>query len=153
MARRRIPGGLILPALGLTLLATWAARRWAEERLDYGVPLAVLGDVFRLTRSENTGVAFSMLRGSPLVPWLSVATLVAVAVYLARTLRGRWLGEIAVGLILGGGSANLLDRLGDGRVTDYLDWGVGAWRYATFNLPDTAIVVGALLAVLLSLRR
>lgn len=140
MSRRRAN---LLTALvaTLTILVTWGVRRYVEAHLDYGVPVPVLGDVFRLTRGENTGVAFSLLRDSPLVPWLSALALVAVASSLGRAVHGRPAGAGAVGLILSGGAANLLDRRGDGRVTDYLDWGIGAWRYATFNLPDTAIWV------------
>lgn len=127
-------------------------RRWVEHEFAYGVPVRVLGDLFRLTRGENTGVAFNLLRDSPLASWLPVAALCTVAVYLAATLRARPAGALPTGLILGGGLANLLDRLGDGRVTDYLDWGVGTRRYATFNLPDSAIVVGLGLALWLALR-
>lgn len=137
---------------GFTILACWGARRWVERELDYGVPVRVFGESFRLTRGENTGVAFGLLRDSPLAAWLPLVALVVVSVYLATALRGQPIGALPAGLILGGGIANLLDRLGDGRVTDYLDWGVGGWRYATFNLPDSAIVVGIGLAVWLSLR-
>lgn len=135
-----------------TLVVTWGVRLWVERSLSYGVPMVVVGDVFRLMRSENSGVAFSLLRNSPLVPWLSTLALVAVAVYLARPLQRSWFGSVVLGLILGGGLANLLDRLNDGRVTDYLDVGLGTWRYPTFNLPDTAIVIGILLSLWLLVR-
>lgn len=137
---------------GITILASWGARRWVERTLDPGVPVRVLGDSFRLTRGENTGIAFNLLRDSPLATWLPLAALVVVAVYLATALREQPIGALPTGLILGGGIANLLDRLGDGRVTDYLDWGVGGWRYATFNLPDSAITVGMALALGLAAR-
>jgi signal peptidase II len=47
-----------------------------------------------------------------------------------------------IGLILGGAIANFGDRLPDGRVTDFLDVGVGATRWPTFNLADSFIVLG-----------
>lgn len=146
MTVRQHTGGLITVLVTLlTLAITWAARVWVRANLPYGEPVSVIGNAFRLTHSENSGVAFSILRGSGLVPWLSAAALVAVVAYLWRPLQQRRLGQIALGLILGGGLANLLDRLDDGRVTDYIDWGIGAWRFATFNLPDTAIVTGFVL--------
>ncbi|MGB3684164.1 MAG: signal peptidase II, partial [Rubrobacteraceae bacterium] len=61
-------------------------------------------------------------------------------------------GGVSLGLILGGGIANLLDRLGDGRVTDYLDAGLGNWRWPTSNLPDVAITTGFVLALWLIAR-
>lgn len=139
---QRMSALIIFLVTGATLSINWAVRRWVEASLPYGEPMSVFGTVFRLTHSENSGVAFSLLRDSPLVPWLSAGALVAVVVYLARPLHSSALGRITVGLIVGGGIANLLDRLDDGRVTDYLDWGVGTWRYATFNLPDVCIVLG-----------
>lgn len=157
-SRRANPGrplrylALAATVAGITILACWAARRRVERELDYGVPVRVLGESFRLTRGENTGIAFNLLRDSPLATWLPLAALVVVVVYLATALRGQPLGALPTGLILGGGIANLLDRLGDGRVTDYLDWGVGGWRYATFNLPDSAITVGFGIAIWLALR-
>jgi signal peptidase II len=138
---------LTLLVAALTVLVTWAVRRWVEWQLPYGMPVSVIGNVFRLLRSENTGIAFRLLRGSPLVLWLSAAALLAVVFYLARPLSAHRFGWALLGLITGGGIANLLDRFGDGRVTDYLDVGVGTWRYATFNLPDACLVVGMLVSM------
>lgn len=142
---------ITIAVAALVISMSWGVRGWVERELTTGVPVRVLGEVFRLTRGENTGIAFNLLRDSPLVPWLPVVALVIVAVYLVSTLRGQAVGAVASGLILGGGLANVLDRIGDGRVTDYLDWGLGTWRYATFNLPDSAVVVGLALAVWVSL--
>lgn len=130
----------------LSILGATLARLWAERSLDFGEPVPLIGDVFRLSRGENTGVAFGFLGGSPLVPWLAVLALVAFALILARPLVGSRVGGVALGLILGGGISNLLDRLRDGRVTDYLDLGLGSWRWPAFNLPDVTITAGFLLA-------
>ena len=116
----------LIVVTALTILTTWGARLWAERGLDYGEPVPLFGNLFRLTLGENPGVAFGLLRGSPLVPWLSVLALVLFVLYLARPLRGSHAGGAALGLILGGGLANLLDRVGDGSVTDYLDVGLGS---------------------------
>ena len=139
-------GGAVAVAAS-TVLAAVLARLWAERVLDHGEPVSVVGNLFRLTLGENTGVAFGLLGGSPLVPWLAVLALALFAFCLARPLRGSRAGGAALGLILGGGVANLLDRLDDRGVTDYLDLGIGAWRWPTFNLPDVAITAGFLLVV------
>lgn len=143
-----VKSGAILAAVAaLTILGAYLARLWTERKLEYGEPVRLLGNLFRLTLGENNGVAFGLFGGSPLVPWLSVLALAAFALFVARALPGSRAGGTALGLVLGGGVANLLDRLGDGRVTDYLDAGLGSWRWPTFNLPDVAITLGALLAV------
>jgi len=56
---------------------------------------------------------------------------------------------IALGLVAGGGISNLIDRLFyDGRVTDFLNIGIGSFRTGIFNLADMAILAGALLLIL-----
>lgn len=103
--------------------------------------------MFRLTRAENSGLAFGLFPDSPLVPWLVALALVTFALYLARPLQVSRPGRVSLGLFLGGGLANLLDRVGDGTVTDYLDIGLDAGRWPTFNLPDVAITVGFVLVL------
>lgn len=123
-------------------------KAWVRDALPHGRPVAVLDDVFRLTHTENSGVAFGLLSGTGPLPALigGVATLGLVLFVL----RAGWSVPQALpplGLILGGALGNLTDRLADGRVTDFLDVGFGPWRWATSNLADVAIVLGvALLA-------
>ena len=53
-----------------------------------------------------------------------------------------------LGLILGGAIGNFVDRLPDGLVTDFLDFGVGTLRWPTFNLADTFLILGVALVAL-----
>lgn len=145
-------GRLAVAVAVLTVSAAWGARLWAERSLAFGEQVPLAGDTLRLTLGENAGVAFGLLRDSLLVPWLAALALIVFASFLARPLSGSRTGSVSLGLILGGGIANLLDRLGDGRVTDYLDAGLGNWRWPTFNLPDVAITTGFVLAVWLLAR-
>lgn len=155
MTRRSRRTSVAVPSVVavLTVLAAYSARLWAERDLDYGDPAPVAGNLFHLTLGENPGVAFGLFGGSPLVPWLSALALVVFALYLARSLPYSRAGSVSLGLILGGGVANLIDRLDDGSVTDYLDVGLGNWRWPTFNLPDVAITVGVFLVVWVLARR
>ena len=57
-------------------------------------------------------------------------------------------GTLALSLILGGAVGNLWDRLAAGKVTDFLDFYIGAHHWPPFNIADSAIVVGALLLLL-----
>lgn len=133
--------------LALTALAAFAldalTKTWAERVLQAGVPVPVIGDVFRLTLGYNTGVAFGLLSGSgPLVLILTGTAVLAIAVWLLRSRPAGAFAAAASGLIVGGAAANFIDRLPDGRVTDVLDMGVGALRWPSFNLADSAIVIG-----------
>lgn len=136
---------------GAALALDALTKTWAERVLTVGVPVPVLGDVLRLTLGYNTGVAFGLLAGGgPLVLILTGAAVAAIAVWLLRSGPAGALTAVASGLIVGGGVANFVDRWPDGRVTDVLDVGIGAVRWPSFNLADSAIVIGIALVLLMA---
>jgi signal peptidase II len=87
-----------------------------------------------------------------------VVTVVALGmiVYFHRAFAGRslWL-QALLGLILGGTLGNLVDRVRQGYVTDFVSFGFGSTRFPTFNVADSSIVVGigTLVIVLMLLDR
>jgi len=139
--------GIILAAT-YVMLADALTKQWAERALDAGQPKRLVGSFFQLRLGHNTGVAFGALAGTGYVTLVVTSALVSgLLVWLIRTgargVRAYW----AVALVLGGGLANIGDRLPDGRVTDFLDFGVGALRWPAFNLADSFIVVGIAILV------
>ncbi len=103
----------------------------------------VIGDYVRITHSQNTGAAFGLLPERTTL--LSILSVVAVFVilYYYRQLRSESpLIATTLGLQLGGAFGNLVDRIGQGYVVDFIDVGVGPYRYWTFNVADSSIVVG-----------
>ena len=100
---------------------------------------------FNLVLGFNSGVAFGLLRdvGAWGPAALSVLTLAIIALLLVWLWRNGNASEtLAIGAIVGGASGNLLDRVRNGQVTDFLDFYVGQFRWPTFNLADTAIFLG-----------
>jgi signal peptidase II len=118
------------------------------------VPREVLGETLRLSLVFNPGAAFGLHVG-PWSRWIFTAlTLGALALLweLYRTTRaGDLVRTLALSLVCGGAVGNLVDRLKSGRgVVDFIDVGVGALRWPTFNVADMAVTCGAvLLAVVL----
>ncbi|WP_233492243.1 MULTISPECIES: signal peptidase II [unclassified Blastococcus] len=104
-----------------------------------------------LQLAHNSGAAFSL--GSGLPSWVVVTVtglltgVIAVITWRAVATTSRLL-PAGLAAVLAGATANLVDRAGDGRVTDYLHTG---W-WPTFNLADVWITTGAAVAVLASLR-
>lgn len=106
---------------------------------------------FNLVLSFNRGVTFGLLATDhPAGRWL--LTLLATTVIIVL---GRWLVRShdriqasALGLIMGGALGNVVDRLRQGAVTDFLDFHVQGYHWPAFNLADSAIVVGVVLLVL-----
>ena len=69
---------------------------------------------------------------------LTAAAVTAMLVFFARTAHRHPLLPVALGLVIGGSVANLIDRVRLGHVTDFLDF----LYWPAFNLADTFIVVG-----------
>ena len=145
----------LLSASLAALALDWLTKTWAEQALNLYQPVPVVGQFFRLTLNYNTGVAFSLFANGGMWPAIaSSAALCGLVIWLIRELRIGTVPPVAawpIGLILGGGIANLADRLPDGRVTDFLDLGLGVARWPTFNMADTCIVLGVAMLVLMML--
>jgi signal peptidase II len=143
---------LVLLAL-LTVALDAATKVLVVARLEGHEPVRLLGGVLTLEASRNSGAAFSFAQGATVVFTVIAAVVVVVIVRTLPRLRSRaW--AVTLGLLLGGAAGNLVDRLlrapgvGRGWVVDFIH----LEHFATFNVADSAITVGAVLAVLLSLR-
>jgi signal peptidase II len=101
---------------------------------------------FRLSNTQNSGLAFGIGSGYGAVLAITVVALALVLLWFALDpLRpGLWL---AVGLLAGGALGNLADRVRVDAVTDFIDPPL----WPTFNLADVAITLGAVALVLVSL--
>lgn len=152
--RRRLPP-LVL-ALALAIVLDMATKAWAERVLLRHVPVEVVGEWFRLTLGYNEGIAFGLFAtdGPGVIIASGLATLLIGlwVVHLLRTNAGGIPSPWALGLLLGGGVANVIDRIGDGRVTDFLAIGIGSHRWPTFNLADFFILTGVAVLVTWSYR-
>lgn len=144
-----------LLALAMPILVTdCATKRIALAELEPHVPHDVLGEVLRFTLTFNQGAAMGLSLGSYSRWVFTVVAFVAIAVLLLLLRRAdtgdRWRVRALV-LIIAGAFGNLVDRLRwDGGVVDFIDIGVGGWRFWTFNVADSAVTIGAvLLAVVL----
>jgi signal peptidase II len=65
--------------------------------------------------------------------------------------RSAWPLALALGLLLGGAVGNFIDRVRLGGVIDFVDMGIGSWRFYTFNVADSAISTSLLLFILIGL--
>ncbi len=143
------------PVLLTILLADCGTKRVVEERLAAAdVPHEVLGEAVRLTLAYNPDAAMGLSAGGHSRIVFSVLALGMVAALVGafrRTPAGDGWRAAALALVIGGALGNLLDRIRSARgVVDFIDLGVGAHRFWTFNVADAGIVLGAaLLAVAL----
>ena len=116
--------------------------------------IPVIPHFLNLTHTQNAGVAFGMFSDAP-APWktgvliaVSAVLLVAVAGIVVRTHRLQWESGVGLAMILGGALSNLLDRVRTGQVVDFIDVYFRSYHWPTFNLADSAIVIGAVFLIL-----
>ncbi|MCA1644979.1 MAG: signal peptidase II [Chloroflexi bacterium] len=146
-------GFIFLGLAALVVVLDQLTKRLAEDRLEKtgvrSVPLPVAGDYLRFTYVENRGAAFGLLQDQTaffvFVGVLVVGVIAASYRYLPRS--GFRL-HLALGLQLGGALGNLIDRIRQGYVVDFVDFGYRTNWWPVFNVADSAIVVGVALLAL-----
>nr|WP_202420313.1 signal peptidase II [Actinomadura rayongensis] len=116
-------------------------------------PIRLLGGLLTLRETRNSGAAFSIGTGYTIIFTVIACGVVVAIVRTARNLRSvPW--AVCLGLLLGGALGNLVDRVlrapapFQGHVVDWIEWP----HWPVFNLADSAIVCGGVLAVLLAAR-
>jgi len=149
---RRQIGVLIAIALAVLVLDI-VSKVLVVADLSNRAPISLLGGFLHLRVSRNPGAAFSL--GTSLTVVYSVIAITVIVVILRTSRRIRSLPwAVTLGLLLGGATGNLTDRIfrSPGPFRGWVvDW-IQVPHWPVFNLADSAIVCGGILAVLLSAR-
>ncbi|MQA28912.1 MAG: signal peptidase II [Luteitalea sp.] len=125
-----------------------------RRRLPLHDNVTVIPGFLDFTHVRNTGAAFGVLNSvdfpykTALLALISTAALIGVAIYSAGLARQQLLARFGLALIIGGAGGNLIDRLIDGSVVDFVDAYWGAYHFWAFNVADSAITVGVTLMIL-----
>lgn len=133
--------------IGITILADQVSKSAALLLLPAGEPVPVLPGFFNLMLGFNEGASFGMMSGimtgKPLL--MAAFTGVLTLAFTVMAFRARHPRErIGLALIVGGAFGNIIDRLRQGAVTDFLDFYWRDWHWPTFNGADIAITLGAM---------
>jgi len=134
MSRAWGRAGLVLLAV---LLCDQVSKALVVAGLDRGDRDGVFPGI-ELVYVRNRGIAFGFLEGrGALLTGLTAVALVLLVVYFALHVNRPWLW-LPTGLLLGGALGNMLDRIRDGSVVDFID--IPLWP--AFNVADMAITAG-----------
>lgn len=126
-------------------------KAWLVSLLEPGERLAVVGDLLRITHSQNSGALFGLFKDQALLFGLVSIGVVGLIVWYHGSSGRNALLSLALGLLLGGAIGNMIDRFRVGYVVDWVDIGIGDLRFYTFNVADSAITGAILLLLLLAL--
>ncbi|WP_019557669.1 signal peptidase II [Thiomicrorhabdus arctica] len=125
---------------------------WAVSTLTFAEPVAVM-PYLNWTLAYNDGAAFSFL--AEMGGWqrwvfggLALVVSTVLILWLRKLPKLLTVEVWGINLVLGGAVGNVIDRFLEGRVTDFIDFYIESWHYATFNVADMAITAGAILLLL-----
>ncbi len=133
-----------------TVVICWSldvvTKIWAVDALSNYKLISVIGDYLRFRLVYNTGGVFGIFQGNPMVfQVLTGIAIVFLIIYFIKTVPKSDLFIWAVSLILGGAFGNFTDRFFRVGVVDFIDMGIGAKRWPTYNVADSCISIGAVL--------
>jgi signal peptidase II len=138
LAAGRLQWIVLLLVAGAAVVADQLTKQVVGRTLALGESVDIVGP-FTIQHVQNSGIAFGLFGSRTSIVIVVTAVAVgAMLVFFARSGRRHPVLPVALGLVLGGSIANLVDRVRLGHVTDFLD--LVAWP--AFNLADTFIVVG-----------
>lgn len=126
-------------------------KRIAEHRLNDFEVHSFFYDVFRLSYIQNPGAFLGF--GSQFPVWVKsclfliipAVLMVAAVLWLIFARKTGFAYRVMVSMFIAGGVGNLIDRfMLDGRVTDFMNLGIGSFRTGIFNVADVILMMGAL---------
>ena len=141
-----IGGLLYLAGAGAVVALDRLTKLFAVDRLDLGEVYTVVPG-FNLALVLNRGAAFGFLADSGgWQRWFFV--MVGLAITLLRQGQASKLLRLGLTLILGGALGNIIDRVSQGYVIDFVDLHWQVWHWPAFNVADVGITMGALIVLL-----
>lgn len=154
VASRSIAWRWLILIIASVLAADQATKHAIEKYTSADYLHVVFPGILNLIHTHNPGVAFSLFADSrsPAVRFMLLAFSIAVIIFLfwllAAERAGGRMGQIGMAMILGGALGNVFDRLTQRGVTDFIDLHIQSHHWPTFNIADSAIVIGAVLVLL-----
>lgn len=145
--------GLMLLVASIAFAADFITKRIVEARIPVYTSIPVIEPFLSWTHTQNTGAAFSLLQNGGVFFYIVFVVVAAVILYYAPRLpAGDWLSRVALGLQLGGASGNIVDRLRQGYVTDFIHIRIPqiGFDWPVFNVADSCVVVGVILLIVAS---
>ena len=136
----------------LVIVADFASKQWIMAHMQLHETRALLPSL-NLFYAHNYGAAFSFLADKGgwqrwFFAGIAIAIAIVLVVMMYRNRASQRMTNIAYALIIGGALGNLLDRFWHGFVVDFIDFYVGDWHFATFNIADCGVCIGAALVIL-----
>ena len=140
---------LYFAVAALVVIIDQSTKRLIWEFYQYTGGTDILDGFLRFRLSKNTGAVFGIMSGSrALLIIITIISIIALILFAYRMRHAPASRRVCLGLVLGGAFGNLVDRLATGEVLDFIDMGIAAYRWPTYNVADIAVTVGAVLLII-----
>lgn len=111
--------------------------------------IKVIPNFFSIYYLKNTGAAFSILQDStPFLVILSALILLVLNNYIDKEKDLNKISEISLGMVIGGIFGNMIDRIINHSVTDFISFRIFNYNFPVFNIADIGITVGVFLLLI-----
>ena len=160
MLNNKVRHILITLIVLLSISIDQISKIWVRNNFESYNETSIIGDIFTLIKVENTGAFLGM--GSELseIPRVFLLIILPVVVLISITIytyTDKTLDKISIigfSLIIGGGVANIFDRIVYGSVTDFLYINLGGvFKTGIFNFADLSVTTGMILILISSFKR
>lgn len=119
------------------------------EKVPLHHSIEVIKNFFNITYAQNTGAAFSMLKGKTNLFFVIVPIAIMIMVYLLiKSDKKDYLTRIGCLFVIGGAIGNLIDRIANKYVIDFLDFKIFGYDFPVFNVADCFVTIGVILIIL-----
>ncbi len=140
---------LVLLVAGIIITLDQLTKEWVRDNIpkfSSMIPIPALGEYFVFEHVDNYGAAFGILRNQgSLFIVIAVVVAIAILVYARYLPIDQTFVRFLLGLQLGGAVGNLLDRINQGFVTDFVKMGIpGVYYWPNYNIADSSIVIGVI---------
>lgn len=124
-----------------------------KNNIALGVENYIIPHFFYITNTLNTGGAFSIFENNTsMLAIIGLLAIIVIIYYFLRNKETTKLEDILYGILIGGIIGNLIDRLFNNGVIDYIGFIFGNYYYPVFNLADIGIVSGIIILMFLEFR-
>lgn len=131
----------------IVLIIDQLTKGLVSSNLQVNESIKVIKDIFKITYSQNTGAAWSILNNhSYIIIIISIIALIILFRFM-YLFKNNIRNNISFGLIVGGTIGNLIDRMFNGYVIDFIDITIFNYKYPIFNIADMCIVIGIILLI------
>lgn len=132
----------------IIIILDQTTKHFVRVNLDINQSVVLWAGVMDLTYIHNFGAAFSILQNKQvfLISLTSIVSVVILIILVKNVKKAHWTMLLGFSLIIGGGVGNMIDRIRNGYVVDFLE--IKLFSFPVFNVADMAVVGGSALLIL-----